>query len=103
MKTYGDSRRTWWEPFKASVAQLDRADPLERQLAHFLAVIRGAAKPLVTARDGLQNLRIATVLVLLAAACFGLTRRFWKTMGLLGHEFQRVRGWCSTGRRPESM
>lgn len=35
-----------------------RADPLASQIEHFGAVIRGEAKPLVSARDGLQNLRI---------------------------------------------
>jgi predicted dehydrogenase len=35
-----------------------RDDPLKRQLDHFCAVIRGQAQPLVSARDGLQNLRV---------------------------------------------
>jgi predicted dehydrogenase len=35
-----------------------REDPIARQLEHFGAVIRGEALPLVTARDGLANLRI---------------------------------------------
>ena len=50
--------RSWWKPFHTSVAQVDRSDPLEHQLAHFCAVIRGDARPLVTVRDGLMNLRI---------------------------------------------
>jgi predicted dehydrogenase len=37
---------------------VNEADPLERQLAHFCAVVRGEAAPLVTVRDGLQNLKI---------------------------------------------
>ena len=37
---------------------VDDVDPLARQLAHFCAVIRGEAAPLVGVRDGLQNLRI---------------------------------------------
>lgn len=32
------------------------ADPLDRQLAHFCAVIRGEAMPLVGARDSLRTL-----------------------------------------------
>ena len=33
-------------------------DPLQRQIAHFCEVIRGQAQPLVSARDGMQNLRV---------------------------------------------
>jgi predicted dehydrogenase len=50
--------RSWWKPFTTGVAELVEADPLERQLAHFCAVIRGEAAPLVTVRDGLANLRV---------------------------------------------
>ena len=53
-----DEDRSWWKPFRTAVADVDRSDPLAHQLAHFCAVIRGEAKPLVSARDGLQNLRI---------------------------------------------
>jgi predicted dehydrogenase len=59
LKTYGTKEeRSWWKPFKTEVAPVERADPLERQLAHFCAVIRGEAKPRVTVRDGLANLRV---------------------------------------------
>ena len=59
LKTYARKEdRSWWEPFQTAVAPTDRADPLARQLAHFCAVIRGEAKPRVTARDGLANLRV---------------------------------------------
>jgi predicted dehydrogenase len=37
---------------------LERADPLALQIEHFAAVIRGETKPLVSGRDGLQNLRV---------------------------------------------
>ncbi|MBM2766367.1 Gfo/Idh/MocA family protein [Burkholderia anthina] len=50
--------RSWWKPFEMAVEAIDRADPLERQLAHFCDVIEGKAQPLVTVFDGLQNLRI---------------------------------------------
>ena len=40
--------------------------PLEHQLEHFCAVIRGEAQPLVTARDGLQNLRVTEAIALAA-------------------------------------
>ncbi|WP_349258653.1 Gfo/Idh/MocA family oxidoreductase [Steroidobacter sp.] len=50
--------RSWWKPFATTTLELRRADPLQCQLEHFCAVIRGEAEPLVTARDGLQNLRV---------------------------------------------
>jgi predicted dehydrogenase len=50
--------RSWWKPFTTGVAELTEADPLERQLAHFCAVIRGEAAPLVSVRDGLANLEV---------------------------------------------
>ncbi|MDD4888714.1 MAG: Gfo/Idh/MocA family oxidoreductase [Phycisphaerae bacterium] len=59
LKTY--TRRedhSWWKPFDVSVAEVERADPLARQLEHFAAVIRGDAQPMVTVRDGLANLRV---------------------------------------------
>ena len=43
--------------------ELAVVDPLERQIAHFADVIRGNAKPLVSARDGLQNLRVVDAIV----------------------------------------
>lgn len=59
LKTYGRKEdRSWFKPFETSVADVDRADPLERQLAHFCDVITGTAQPLVSVYDGLQNLRI---------------------------------------------
>ncbi|MDR1936399.1 MAG: gfo/Idh/MocA family oxidoreductase, partial [Candidatus Accumulibacter sp.] len=36
---------------------------LAGQIAHFAAVIRGEAEPLVSARDGLQNLRVTEAVV----------------------------------------
>ena len=50
--------RSWWKPFAVEVADLVREDPLTLQMEHFGAVIRGEARPLVTVRDGLANLRV---------------------------------------------
>ena len=50
--------RSWRTALEERVLAPERADPLQRQLAHFCAVVRGEAKPLVTARDALQNLRV---------------------------------------------
>ena len=56
LKTYDRVEdRYWWKPFRTSVVDMTRADPLARQLEHFGAVIRGEASPLVSARDGLAN------------------------------------------------
>ena len=55
--------RSWFEPFETATIPLERADPLARQIEHFAAVIRGDEKPLVTGRDGLQNLRVVDAIV----------------------------------------
>ena len=64
LKTYARREdRSWWKPFQASVADVDHASPLERQIDHFCDVIDGQSQPLVTARDGLQNLRVTEAIV----------------------------------------
>jgi predicted dehydrogenase len=64
LKTYAKAEdRSWWKPFDESVAALTRDDPLKLQLEHFGRVIRREAQPLVSARDGLQNLRITEAIV----------------------------------------
>ena len=55
--------RSWWKPFTTETIAIERADPLARQIEHFGAVIRGEAKPLVSGRDGLQNLRVTDAIV----------------------------------------
>ena len=50
--------RSWWKPFETDTAPVRRADPIVRQMEHFGAVVRGEAAPLVSARDGLANLRV---------------------------------------------
>ena len=64
LKTYGKAEdRSWWKPFDMSVAAMTREDPLARQLEHFGAVIRGEMEPIVSARDGCENLRITNAIV----------------------------------------
>jgi predicted dehydrogenase len=59
LRTYaGTAERSWHRPFASETLALERVDPLQRQLENFCAVIRGEAEPVVTARDGLQNLRV---------------------------------------------
>jgi predicted dehydrogenase len=55
--------QSWHKALEKSVVELEVVDPLERQITHFADVIRGKAKPLVNARDGLQNLRVVDAIV----------------------------------------
>jgi predicted dehydrogenase len=72
MKTYEDDNgRSWHKPMTKRVIDVTRRDPLQQQLEHFCAVIRGEAEPLVSARDGLQNLRVTEAIS--AAARSGQT------------------------------
>jgi predicted dehydrogenase len=64
MKTYAKAEdRSWWKPFETSIADVKRDDPLQLQMEHFGRVVRGEAEPVVSARDGLQNLRITEAIV----------------------------------------
>jgi predicted dehydrogenase len=59
LRTYArDEDRSWFKPFAERTEPVDREDPLALQIAHFAAVIRGEAAPLVSCRDGLRNLRV---------------------------------------------
>src|SRR6266498_3931915 len=59
----GVADRSWHKPLDKSTIELDVVDPLARQIAHFADVIRGKVAPLVSARDGLQNLRVVGAIV----------------------------------------
>ncbi len=52
-------------------------NPLAEQIAHFAAVIRGEAEPLVSARDGLQNLRVTEAVVQRREPAASYPRQFW--------------------------
>ena len=58
-----DNDRSWYKPFVCETLYVERKDPLTEQIAHFAAVVRGEAEPLVSARDGLQNLRVTEAVV----------------------------------------
>ncbi|HEX6945337.1 MAG TPA: Gfo/Idh/MocA family oxidoreductase [Casimicrobiaceae bacterium] len=60
--------QSWHKPLLKSTLPLERADPLERQMAHFADVIAGRAAPLVNGRDGLANLRVVDAIVEAAAS-----------------------------------
>jgi predicted dehydrogenase len=69
LRTYARAEdRSWWKPFATCVLDVEDVDPLARQLAHFCAVIRGDAAPLVTVHDGLQNLRVTEAILAAAGA-----------------------------------
>jgi predicted dehydrogenase len=71
LKTYARAEdRSWWKPFESDVVDVVREDPLTLQMEHFGAVIRGEARPLVTVRDVLANLRVTEAIA--ESAC---TRR----------------------------
>jgi predicted dehydrogenase len=64
LKTYPrDEDRSWWKPFEVGVVGMVRDDPIRQQMEHFGAVVRGQAAPLVSARDGLANLRVTEAIV----------------------------------------
>jgi predicted dehydrogenase len=64
LKTYPRPQdRSWWKPFEVGVVGMVRDDPIKHQMAHFGAVVRGEVQPLVSARDGLKNLRITEAIV----------------------------------------
>jgi predicted dehydrogenase len=59
IKTYPrPEERSWWKPFEVGAVGLVREDPILRQMVHFGEVARGEAEPKVSARDGLDNLRV---------------------------------------------
>ena len=69
LKTYPSVEdRSWWKPFEVGVVGLVREDPLKHQIEHFGAVVRGQAEPLVSARDGLANLRVTEAIAAAARA-----------------------------------
>lgn len=64
IKTYPrETDRSWWKPFDVGVVAMIHDDPLAHQIEHFGAVIRGEVEPIVSARDGLANLRITEAIV----------------------------------------
>jgi len=59
LKTYARPEdRSWWKPFQVGRVEITREDPIRLQMEHFGAVVRGEAQPVVSAADGLANLRV---------------------------------------------
>jgi len=64
LKTYPRAEdRSWWKAFEVGVVGMVRDDPLKHQMEHFGQVVRGEASPLVSAHDGLLNLRVTEAIV----------------------------------------
>jgi predicted dehydrogenase len=57
------SEPSWWKPFETVQLPLWRANPLERQLDHFIDVVRGRAAPRVSARDGYLNMLVVQAIM----------------------------------------
>lgn len=53
-----DQEPSWTRPLIEETLTVERTDPLTAQLDNFLDVIEGTADPVVSAYDGLQNLRV---------------------------------------------
>jgi len=59
IKTYNTvNDASWWKPFTENTIFFEKKDPLACQFDHFLRVIEGSESPLVTAFDGVQNLKV---------------------------------------------
>jgi len=69
LKTYAKAEdRSWFKPYQSSTVALEREDPLRLQMDHFIRVIQGLDVPLVSAHDGLQNLRVVEAIAQAAAS-----------------------------------
>ena len=52
------SERDWWQPLSSSTKDFELADPLHKQITHFLNVIKREEEPMVSGREGLLTLRV---------------------------------------------
>ncbi len=55
---YNRNEPSWWEPIERERLPATPEDPLGLQIRNFCAVIRGAAEPLVSGREGLKTLKV---------------------------------------------
>lgn len=63
-RSYGaDEPASWWRAFDARTLDTTRADPLRKQIAHFVDVIGGVAAPIVSARDGYNNMVVVDAIL----------------------------------------
>jgi predicted dehydrogenase len=53
-----EDKRSWWEPFKVERVVASDEDPLRLQVRQLCRVTRGVEEPLVSAREGLNTLKV---------------------------------------------
>lgn len=58
-----EPHRSWHRPLDVMQQPYARHDPLEKQMAHFAQVARGASDPLVSAWDGAKNLQVIDAII----------------------------------------
>jgi predicted dehydrogenase len=59
LKTFANAAsQSWHKALNTEIVSLADIDPMQAQMAHFCAVIQGKSAPLVSALDGLHNLRV---------------------------------------------
>ncbi len=49
---------SWWNPISVTRSPFSFDDPIDTQIKHFVDVIKTGAQPVVSARDGLETLRV---------------------------------------------
>ncbi len=62
------TKPSWWEPIVPERLPFDAKDPLALQVRNFCAVIRGAAQPVVSGREGLNTLKVIAAVKIAAAS-----------------------------------
>lgn len=62
------TRPSWWEPIVSERLPFDAKDPLGLQVSNFCDVIRGAAQPVVSGREGLNTLKVIAAVKSAAAS-----------------------------------
>ena len=55
--------RSWLNPFVKETLCVERVDPLECQLLHFINVIKNIDKPLISGMDGFINLKVTEAII----------------------------------------
>jgi predicted dehydrogenase len=57
----------WHDEIVRDTLAVETADPFERQIRHFVDIIRGSAEPLVTLEDALRTLEVTTAITRMGA------------------------------------
>ena len=53
-----DNKPDWWTELRRTTLEATPADPLALQIRNLCAVVRGTAAPVMTAREGMETLRV---------------------------------------------